>query len=223
MSIGTAAERRGAFRACLGIASDAPLVLFLSRVDQKKGLDLLIQGFALLRAKVPKAVLVIAGNGSPAFVSSLRALAASTGLSDDAIVWAGFVEGEAKREAFADADVFALPSYSENFGIAVAEAMAAGLPVVVSDRVGIHDDVVAAGAGYVVSCQASEIADALSALLANREMARVMGQQGAILVRRRYSDEAVTAQVMAAYRHVLDSTRPSSVSQSRLGAIQGHA
>ena len=217
------AVERGAFRARLGVPHDKPIVLFLSRLDEKKGLDLLIRAFATLRSRIPNALLVIAGNGSPEFVATLRGQADGLGLSADALVWAGFISGDEKRAALADADVFVLPSYSENFGIAVAEAMAAGLPVVVSDHVGLHADVTAAGAGFVVPCDSFLVADALARLLSDPEIASASGQRGADLVRRRYSTAAVTTQVIAAYNTVVGGVARTTTRPSQLGVIQRHA
>ena len=217
------AVERGAFRARLGVSPDRPIVLFLSRLDEKKGLDLLIQAFSIFRTRLPNALLVIAGNGSPEFVERLKSQAEDLGLSEDTLVWAGFIAGDEKRAALADADVFVLPSYSENFGIAVAEAMAAGLPVVVSDRVGIHADITAAGAGLVVLCDAAAVADALARLLSDRTIATATGQRGADLVRRRYSTAAVTAQVIDAYNTVVGGAARTATRASQLGAIQRHA
>jgi len=212
----------GAFRRRFGISDDRQVVLFLSRLDQKKGLDLLVRAFATLRTRVPKALLVLAGNGSPDFVARLRADAAAAGLTNADVVWAGFLAGEDKVAALADADVFVLPSYSENFGIAVAEAMAAAVPVVVSDQVAIHTDVASSRAGLVVPCDAARLAEALERVLSDGASAAVMGQRGAALVHRSYSTEAVTAKVIDAYHRVLDAA-VQPVPHSRLGALEGHA
>src|SRR5206468_1435656 len=98
-------------------------------LDRKKGLDLLLKAFAAVRKQTSNATLVIAGNGDDEFVSKLKSQAGSLGIASD-VLWTGFLDDDKKSEALADADVFALPSYSENFGIAVAEAMAAAVPVV---------------------------------------------------------------------------------------------
>jgi glycosyltransferase involved in cell wall biosynthesis len=99
----------GDFRTRYPQLRDRRIVLFLSRLDPKKGLDLLLDAFARVRARVPDASLVLAGSGEEAFVASLRARAASLGISSD-VVWPGFLVDGEKREAFADADVFVLPS-----------------------------------------------------------------------------------------------------------------
>jgi len=193
----------GHFRARYPKVQNHPLVLFLSRLDRIKGLDLLLHAFARVRARVPGATLVIAGSGDEGYVASLRAMALSLGMEAD-VVWTGFLDDEAKQSALADADVFVLPSYSESFGNAVAEAMAAGLPVVVSERVGLHAEILAAGAGLVVRCEVEDLASSLTKLLGEPSLRASMGRQGKELVRRRYSSTAVTRQLVGLYNGILN-------------------
>ena len=115
----------------------------------------------------------------------------------------GFLQGEEKAAALADADVFVLPSYSENFGIAVTEAMAAGCPVVVTDQVAIHTDIAAANAGIVVKCDAGELAVAICRVLEDRPAADLMGSNGKCLTQTQYSLNAVTTKLVAAYNAAL--------------------
>jgi glycosyltransferase involved in cell wall biosynthesis len=98
--------------------------------------------------------------------------------------------------------VFVLPSYSENFGIAVAEAMAAGLPVIVSDQVAIHCEVSRARAGVVVRCNVGELAEALVLLLADGTLRRAMGQKGREMARETYSLSAVSRKVIGFYNQI---------------------
>jgi glycosyltransferase involved in cell wall biosynthesis len=177
-------------------------ILFLSRLDSKKGLDILLPAFAILNTRVPSA-LVLAGDGDAAFVASLREQASYLGLNDS-IVWAGFLAAEEKMAALADADLFVLSSYSENFGNAVVEAMACGLPVVISDQVGIHREVAAAGAGLVIPCQVEALAQALSTLSVNPALRQAMGEHGRRLARERFASVAVTEQLFELYATVIN-------------------
>jgi glycosyltransferase involved in cell wall biosynthesis len=174
------------------------VVLFLSRLDEKKGLHLLLRAFAKLRATDEKVALVVAGSGMPEFESSLRREARHLGVEDDT-VWAGFLHGEEKLAVLADADMFILPSYSENFGLAAVEAMAAGVPVILSDQVGIHREVAAAGAGLVVRCCKESVAGAIARLAADPELRHAAGQRGRRLARDRFSVEAMTAGLAEMY------------------------
>jgi glycosyltransferase involved in cell wall biosynthesis len=193
----------GQFRTRFPDLGGRRIVLFLSRLDAKKGVDLLLPAFAQVLRLVPQAVLVIAGDGQQELVAALKAQAASLGITSD-VVWAGFLDEQQKQAALSDAELFVLPSYSENFGIAVAEALAAGLPVIVSDQIGIHREVSAAGAGLVVGCDVAALHAAMLTLLENPADSRLMGERGAVLAREKYSTEAVTRQLIGLYNEVVN-------------------
>lgn len=190
--------RAGGFRGRYPELQERRIVLFLSRIDHKKGLDLLLPAFAAVRRDFPDAALVIAGAGDAGLESELRAKAESLGIAKS-VCWPGFIEGEEKQEAFADADVFVLPSYSENFGIAAAEALAAGCAVIVSDQVAIEADVRAGQAGMVVPCDIERIAQAIRRMLADDRARAGMAANGRALAEANYSIESVTRKLLSAY------------------------
>jgi glycosyltransferase involved in cell wall biosynthesis len=196
------ADASGGLRALHPELRNRQIVLFLSRFDRKKGLELLVPAFARVQRDFPSAALVLAGSGSNDLVSSLRALVREEGIEAH-VFWPGFLKGEEKRAAFADADVFVLPSRSENFGIAVVEAMAAGCPVLVSDQVGIHGDISVANAGVVVRCDVDELAGALGRMLQDWPARAAMGLNGRCLTQTKYSIESVTSRLIAAYNAAL--------------------
>ncbi len=179
------------------------VVLFLSRLDPKKGLDLLLPAFARVRACNPQAVLMIAGDGDSEFVDGLKQQALRLGLGQY-VSWTGFLRGEEKRDAFADAGIFVLPSYSENFGVAVVEAMGAGLPVIVSDQVGIHREVAKADAGLVVECSVESLESALTRALGDEQLRARMGANASALARQ-FSPEIVAKQLIDAYARICDN------------------
>jgi glycosyltransferase involved in cell wall biosynthesis len=149
---------------------DAAVVLFLGRIAKKKGIDMLIRAFAIARPRLgDKTWLVIAGPDDERLTPSLRALAVREGVAQRTS-FAGMLTGDAKLEALAAADVWALPSRGENFGNAVVEAMAASRAVVVSPEVNIAPEIAAAGAGIVSPRRVDALADQLEALL--RDSAR---------------------------------------------------
>jgi glycosyltransferase involved in cell wall biosynthesis len=182
------------------------VLLFMSRLDPKKGLDLLLAAFARLAHREKRLALVVAGSGSSDFELSLHQKALSLGIQDD-VLWAGFLEGEEKLSALAEADVFVLPSYSENFGIAVVEAMAHGLPVIISDQVGVSREVTAAGAGIVVSCEVEAIAGAIRHLVTHPEVRRGAGDCGRRLATQRFSVDTMTAGLIQMYEEILREDR----------------
>jgi glycosyltransferase involved in cell wall biosynthesis len=123
-------------------------LLFLARIHPKKGCDLLIDAFADAAATDPALHLVMAGPDQVGWSTQLRERAARLGVADR-ITWCGMLTGELKWAALRAAEVFVLPSHQENFGIAVAEALALGVPVLISDKVNIWREIDAAGAGLV--------------------------------------------------------------------------
>jgi glycosyltransferase involved in cell wall biosynthesis len=139
-----------------------PYVLTLSRLDPKKGVDLLIRAFheAGGRPGGARWRLVIAGDGDARYVRHLKGLAAS-GAAAGRIVFPGWVEGERRESWLRRASLFALPSAQENFGVALVEAMACGVPALVTPGVNFAPEIGGAGAGWIVERSAPAIATAL--------------------------------------------------------------
>ncbi len=125
-------------------------LLFLGRIHRKKGCDLLIEAFCSCAALDPGLDLVMAGPDQQGWQAELTERLSQAGLSAR-VHWTGMLEGRAKWGAFFAAEAFILPSHQENFGLAVAEAMACGRPVLLSDKVNIAPDVAANGAGLMAA------------------------------------------------------------------------
>jgi glycosyltransferase involved in cell wall biosynthesis len=194
------------------------VVLFLSRIDRKKGIELLIDAFAMLRQKNKDVALVIAGHGEEAYVRELRQRAArilefesatkngrptKDKEEEEAIIWTGYLGGEMKAAALAAADVFVLPSASENFGIAAAESLVAGVPTIVSEEVALSSDIRQYDAGVVVKRDIQQLAGAISDLLSNREKTATLAANGHRLVEERYSPEAVGKALHELYQKII--------------------
>ena len=205
---------RGALRARWGLG-DAPLVLFLGRLHFKKGLDLLIPAFDTLRRQIPDAQLVIAGPENDDYGQQVRGWVGERNLQA-AVHFVGPLQGADVVRAYVDADVFALPSYTENFGMTVVEALACALPVVISDQVNIHAEVSGAGAGLVTHCDADEVAQGLETLLNDAERRRAMGEAGRRLVQARYTWPAIVESLTAEYERVIERHPAGKI--SRIGA-----
>ncbi|WP_417247854.1 glycosyltransferase [Celeribacter sp.] len=137
-----------AFRAAVPDLGAAPYLLFLSRIHEKKGVDILLDAFAAIAAKRPELHLVIAGPDEAGLVRGFKLRAETRGLVGR-IHFPGMITGPAKWGAFLGADAFVLASHQENFGIAVAEALACGCPVLTTDKVNIWREIEAAGAGLI--------------------------------------------------------------------------
>jgi len=151
------------FRDKIGLKSDEKYVLFLSRIHEKKGIDLLIDAYISLKERIPDfPKLVVAGPVDGDFAQSL---VGATSDRDD-IIFAGMLKGDSKWGALYGAEIFILPSHQENFGIAVVEAMACGTPVAITDQVNIFTVIESYKAGYVFQDNLGSTKEVLS-LIAN--------------------------------------------------------
>jgi len=194
---------KGGFRRRAGIAGDVPLVLFLGRINFKKGLDLLVSAFRLVLDKTPEARLAVVGPDNEGYGSKVRLWCAEKGMSNE-VVFIDHLEFEAVKEAYVDADVFVLSSYTENFGMTVVEAMACSCPVVISDQVNIWREIKEAGAGLVVGLDADELATAIRRVLSNKDEAVAMGRRGRKVAAERYAWPQIVEQLTQAYQELID-------------------
>jgi glycosyltransferase involved in cell wall biosynthesis len=148
------------------------LILFLGRVHPKKGLDVLVKAFARVTGEFPAFDLVVAGPDDMGMRQQLTNMASHLGVSGR-IHWTGMLSGDQKSGAFLSSDFFALPSHQENFGIAVVEAMAAAVPVLISKKVNIWREVQSSGGGHAVMDNVGEVVEGLKHMcrLSPRELA----------------------------------------------------
>eukprot|EP01037_Dinobryon_pediforme_P005648 gene5648-5709_t len=137
-----------AFRAQMPELDGRRYLLFLSRIHEKKGIDLLIKAFATIADAQPDLDLVIAGPDSDGLKAELQVLATELGVGRR-IHWPGMLTGDAKWGAFKGCEAFALSSHQENFGVVVAEALVCGKIVLISDKVQVWREVQDHAAGFV--------------------------------------------------------------------------
>jgi glycosyltransferase involved in cell wall biosynthesis len=196
---------RGVLRQRLGIGPEEPLSLFMGRLSAKKGLELMLRAFALV-ASAGRGHLVLAGPQEEGWGHRARALAAELAIAE-LVHFVGLLEARERLGALADADLLVLLSWSENFGMVVAEAMAAGLAVLVSEHVGLAPDVRRAGAGLVVPMHTQEAARAWRQLLESPRRRALMGRRGRAFARRHYDWQQVARQMLKVYEEVLGKRR----------------
>lgn len=163
-------------------------VLFLGRLHPKKGVEILLDAWPAIQRRVPSATLTIAGDGDPPYVAALRARAERSGSGID---FTGFVSGAEKRQQLAAADVFVLPSYQENFGVAVIEAIVAGLPVVISPEVQLAPFVSTHDLGRVTPRDPATLADTVSSVLGDVTLREHVRRDGRALVDAHFSFRVV--------------------------------
>ena len=182
-------------------------VLFLSRLHPKKGIELLVDAWPAVRAARPDASLTIAGEGESAYADALRARVMQTSPAPGEVDFPGFVHGGAKSALLASAGVFVLPSQHENFGVAVVEAIAAGVPVVISEGVQLAPWVRQHGLGYVAERTPEALAAAIVRALGDEVLRARCEAHGAELVARSFSARSVGAMLRAMYEDVVSAAR----------------
>jgi glycosyltransferase involved in cell wall biosynthesis len=192
----------GAFRSKYLGGHRGPLILYLGRLNTKKGLDLLVAAMACVLRDIPDAKLAIAGGGHPPeFVDEVCRWIAAAGVGD-ACVMTGVLDENDKRAALADCDVFVLPSAAENFGFSLFEAMACRRAVVCSDTINYAHEVRRRGAGLAVPRTPDAMSHAIVTLLREENRRRAMGNNGWALASD-YSWESCGRRVETAIRSVL--------------------
>jgi glycosyltransferase involved in cell wall biosynthesis len=184
------------------IPVETPVVLFLSRIHPKKRPDLLVTALSQLAQQNYDFHLILAGTGEPDYLSYLKNSIASLGLASR-ISFAGFVAGEDKYLLLQGSDLFVLPSFSENFGVAVAEAMAAGLPAIVTSGIQIAPEIAAANAGLAIEGDVDSLAGAIAQLLDSPDLREKLGNNGKILARGRYSWQAIAKDLVTVYQSIV--------------------
>lgn len=189
------------FRSRFLAGSDSDIVLFLGRITYKKGLDLLIRSFCRVTLDSDSAILVLAGPDDEHLRPRLEQLARDLGVAKR-VVFTGPLYQEARADALSAATVWALSSYTENFGIAVIEALAAGLPTIVSTEVNLASAIQRHGAGIVAATDPQEFGAALSRLLSDPQ-ARARLADRAQVFAASYDWSVVAPQLAAMYQRAL--------------------
>ena len=177
------------------------IVLFLGRIQQKKGLDILAQAFGNLVRTRHDVRLVVAGPDEDNTLTEIKTILKSQGALEKA-VFPGMLTGEQKLEALSAADIFALTSYSEGFSVALLEALSAGLPLVITDECNFPE-VGDSRAGFVVRPNDSETASALMSLLDSADLRREMSENARRLVRSNYTWERIADKMFTLYENVI--------------------
>jgi glycosyltransferase involved in cell wall biosynthesis len=186
--------------------SQVPIILFMSRIEPKKGLDLLIPALeSILESGIEFSFILAGSNPQDADYETQIKVQIQNSILARYTTITGFVSGDLKNEILTNADLFVLPSYYENFGIAVAEAMAAGVPVAISDRIHIAEDIRQAEAGWVGPLEVGAIANSIKSALLDPDERQRRGLNGKAYAKKHYNWDAIAQQTIDAYQHILDS------------------
>lgn len=186
--------------------SSHPYLLVLSRLHPKKGLEYLLKAFLELtqRENFRSWRLVVAGDGEKPYVEKLKRLAQIRG-ENGKVIFPGWLDGARKAAALRDASLFVLPSYQENFGLSVAEAMSARVPVLVSRGVNLAPEIEKGGAGWVVELTAASLRESLEEALESETERKKRGRSGFELVNQRFRWPLVARELIQRYQEIIDS------------------
>jgi glycosyltransferase involved in cell wall biosynthesis len=193
---------KGTFRQKFNLPADKKLVLFMSRLNAKKGLDLLLPGFRDYVQERPDTILALAGSDD-GYEATTRQFIKQHNL-EESIRLVGMLTGDDKKAALADADLFTLPSYSEGFSMAVLEAMAAGTPALVSDRVGFSDAIRKnEAAGLLTNLSPEAVKAGLEKLLSDDLLRSQLAKNATDMVKKQYDIDVVAKQLLDEYAKII--------------------
>lgn len=197
---------------------DKKIILFLGRLNWKKGLDILVKAFAELIKDRPDVHLLIAGCDEKRYSEKVKKWIRQYGMNyidyssenknyaqEVQVTFTGMLLGEQKIEAYVGSDIFVLPSYSENFGMAVAEALFCGVAVVISNKVGIYKEIRQNKAGVVVETNTEDLYQGIKLLLDNPDLKKEMVINGRKLAKEYYDIDKVSDKMIEAYQEILTS------------------
>lgn len=190
------ARERGWYRSGRPELVDKILFLYLGRLHPAKGLDVLLPAFSQLRKSCSNVHLVIAGGDERGYERRVKEMVTRHRLHHH-VTLAGPVEGEIKLGLLRDADVFVLPSRSEGMSMAMLEAMYFGLPVIVSDRVGLARNIAARGCGKVVDLERPGLVDAMVELCRSASTRAMAGEAARLLVENSHTWERVATELLS--------------------------
>jgi glycosyltransferase involved in cell wall biosynthesis len=182
---------------------DKVIILFLGRLNFKKGIDILIPAFAIVKKAISNAHLLFVGPDTDGYGSQIKIWLREHDVVAET-TFTGMLLGDEKAAAFQMASVFVLPSYTENFGIAIVEAMSYGTPVVISNKVNIWREIAEAGAGLVTECDVVQTADAILRVLTDSKLSSSLSAKGARLAKEYFTWPVAATKMEVVYKDILE-------------------
>ena len=181
---------KGCFRKKFNVPAHQRIILILGRIDPEKGLELALQSLKKVVEQIPDVLLVIAGPEEDNYLCRLQKWAEDLEITNH-LLFTGLLDASERLESLVDADLLFSPSRSENFGMSIVEGMACGLPVVVTDQVGVADLISREKAGLVVPLDTATMAEGLIRLLKDPSLCREYSWKAARVVRERFSAQDI--------------------------------
>ena len=188
---------------------DKKIILFLGRLNWKKGLDILVDAFSKLIENKKDLHLLIAGPDEGGYIRKVEKWIEDKGI-DEHVTLTGMLNGKYKTEAFVESDMFILPSYSEGLSISILEAMYYGLPVIVSDQ-SHFPEILKYNAGKVVPCEATAVSQAMEQLIDDDELRSNLGENGKKLVKEKFALDKISGEMINNYTKIIEEHRIKSV------------
>ena len=182
---------------------DKKIILYLGRIHPKKGIAILLKAFCKVIATRDDTYLVIAGPIDGYAKRIIRFVKDDSALNKR-VIFTNMLLGSDKVAAFYSSDIFVLSSYGENFGIAALEALACGLPVILTKEVGLSADVEEYGAGLIVNQDISEISEAMERLLSDSDLRKAISLRAKSLVRSRFDLDIIADKMIGLYKNIIN-------------------
>jgi len=195
--------QRGDFLKEYPLLENKRLIVFYGRITAKKGMDILIKSFYKLSNEFPDLHLIIAGSDEENYSLKVKKWILNYRLSEK-VTFTGLLTGVNKYSVLVDSEIFVLPSYSENFGMSVIEAMLCGIPVVISNGVGIYNEVYSNNAGIVTDISIDSVYAGIKELLQNEIVRKEYIDKGKVFVREYYNQETIAKQLVKQYKKILN-------------------
>jgi glycosyltransferase involved in cell wall biosynthesis len=192
---------KNTFRNQFQIPKEKQLILFMSRINLKKGLDLLLPAFKKVASQRNDCMLILAGPDD-GYLSETENFIKENSL-EKRIELVGMLTGKDKLSALSDADIFVLPSHSEGFSIATLEALISGVPSLLSDRVGFGETIRETNAAHLIELNEDSIVNGLNKMLDDKEYCQTLSKNGVSLVKNRYDIELVAKQLYSEFERIV--------------------
>ncbi len=177
------------------------VILFLSRIHPKKGLDLIAKAFGVIARKRNKVCLLIVGPNSNGYQGQIEKMFGAEGVLDK-VIFTGMLTGYERLVSLSGADIFVLPSYSEGFSISVLEAMACKLPIVITSRCNFPE-IEEVKAGVVIEPDVTQLVNSLVRLLDNPQLCKEMGKNGQQLISEKFTWDRIADRMIELYQDTL--------------------
>lgn len=195
-------NKYGEFRTKIGIPLNIPLILFLGRINFKKGLDLLLKAFSIYIIKNPSTILTIVGPDNDGYLKNVKNWIFEYNIQKN-VIYLDHLEEIEVIKAYRDSNLFVLTSYSENFGMTVIEAMACGTPVLISDKVNIWREIKDSGGGFVTNLNIEQIVTNLENALFDLNKLKEMGKIARRFVFANYDINVVSERLVEQYQRIV--------------------